>query len=110
MTRVVSTANVHAADYASYSTAHHGPSGTRYAVGPGWQSLRHNAMTEPTAEGIVEEALPNTLFRVRLSDDSLVLAYLAGKMRLHRIKVLVGDKVVLQLDPYGGRARIVRRI
>jgi translation initiation factor IF-1 len=60
-------------------------------------------------EGIVEEALPNTLFRVKLATGELVLAYLAGKMRLHRIKVLVGDKVQLQLDPYGGRARIVRR-
>jgi translation initiation factor IF-1 len=59
--------------------------------------------------GIVEEALPNTLFRVKLEDDSLVLAYLAGKMRLHRIKVLVGDRVQLHIDPYGGRARITRR-
>ena len=65
---------------------------------------------EKTVEGIVEEALPNTLFRVRLDEQTLVLAYLAGKMRLHRIKVLVGDKVYLHLDPYGGRARIVRRI
>lgn len=64
-----------------------------------------------TVEGIVEEALPNTLFRVRIGegDEGIVLAYLAGKMRLHRIKVLVGDRVQLQLDPYGGRARIVRR-
>ncbi len=59
--------------------------------------------------GVVEEALPNTLFRVKLQNGELVLAYLAGKMRLHRIKVLVGDKVTLQLDPYGGRARITRR-
>jgi len=60
--------------------------------------------------GIVEEALPNTLFRVRLEGgDNLVLAYLAGKMRLHRIKVLVGDRVEVRLDPYGGRARIIRR-
>ena len=59
--------------------------------------------------GVVEEALPNTLFRVKLEDDSLVLAYLAGKMRLHRIKVLVGDRVQVLLDSYGGRARITRR-
>ena len=59
--------------------------------------------------GVVEEALPNTLFRVKLEDGQLVLAYLAGKMRLHRIKVLVGDRVQLQLDPYGGRARVTRR-
>ncbi len=68
-------------------------------------------MADPeVVEGIVEEALPNTLFRVTLSDDRNVLAYLAGKMRLHRIKVLVGDRVQVQLDPYGGRARITRRV
>ena len=67
-------------------------------------------MSEPQiVEGIVEEALPNTLFRVKLADGTLILAYLAGKMRVHRIKVLVGDRVTLQLDPYGGRARITKR-
>ncbi|KKS84704.1 MAG: Translation initiation factor IF-1 [Parcubacteria group bacterium GW2011_GWA2_43_11] len=59
--------------------------------------------------GTVEEALPNTLFRVITEDGVEVLAYIAGKMRLHRIKVLVGDTVHLELDTYGGRARIVRR-
>lgn len=59
--------------------------------------------------GAVIEALPNALFRVQLDDGTEVLSYLAGKMRLHRIRVLVGDKVTLVLDPYGGRARIVRR-
>lgn len=67
-------------------------------------------MQEPEiVEGVVDEALPNTLFRVKLAGGETVLAYLAGKMRLHRIKVLVGDKVSVQLEPYGGRARIVRR-
>lgn len=61
-------------------------------------------------QGVVEEALPNTLFRVSLESGETVLAYLAGKMRLHRIKVLVGDKVSLKLDPYGGKARITRRL
>lgn len=66
--------------------------------------------------GTVEEVLPNSLFRVRMpekadgAEGDLVLAYLAGKMRLHRIRVLVGDSVELVLDPYGGRARIVRRL
>ncbi len=60
--------------------------------------------------GTVEEVLPNSLFRVRMPSGELVLSYLAGKMRLHRIRVLVGDKVELVLDPYGGRARIVRRL
>ena len=67
-------------------------------------------MAEPeVVEGVVDEALPNTLFRVKRNGGEVVLAYLSGKMRLHRIKVLVGDRVELQLDPYGGRARIIRR-
>jgi len=68
-----------------------------------------NGATEEV-NGVVTEALPNALFRVQLENDTEVLAYLAGKMRLHRIRVLVGDKVSLVLDPYGGRARIVRRL
>jgi translation initiation factor IF-1 len=66
--------------------------------------------TTPEVPGVVEEALPNTMFRVSLGEGELVLAYLAGKMRLHRIKVLVGDKVLVRLDPYGGKARITRRL
>lgn len=63
-----------------------------------------------SAFGVVTEALPNTLFRVQLDGkDDIVLAYLAGKMRMHRIRVLIGDKVELALDPYGGRARIIKR-
>lgn len=64
---------------------------------------------QEVAPGIVEEALPNTLFRVKLESGEVTLAYLAGKMRLHRVKVLVGDRVDVRLDPYGGRARIIRR-
>lgn len=61
--------------------------------------------------GTVEEALPNTLFRVRREDnDEVILAYLAGKMRKFRIKVLVGDKVGMVDDPYGGKARITKRL
>lgn len=62
-------------------------------------------------KGTVIEALPNTLFKVLLEDSgNEVLAYLAGKMRMYRIKVLVGDKVELLLDSYGGRARITKRL
>ena len=61
-------------------------------------------------QGVVEEALPNTLFRISLESGEIILAYLAGKMRLHRIKVLVGDKVMVKLDPYGGKGRITRRL
>ena len=61
--------------------------------------------------GQVIEVLPNTLFRVVVEKaDNEVLCYLAGKMRMNRIKVLVGDKVSLVLDPHGGRARIVKRL
>jgi len=83
--------------------------------------------TKTTANGTVEEVLPDSLFRVRLlrqmnssseasakedanGEEPLILAYLAGKMRLHRIRVLMGDQVEMVLDPYGGRARIVRRL
>ncbi len=62
------------------------------------------------ASGVVTEALPDTLFRVKLDgSEEVILAYLAGKMRMNRIRVLIGDKVELDLDPYGGRARITRR-
>ncbi|HZS42858.1 MAG TPA: translation initiation factor IF-1 [Candidatus Paceibacterota bacterium] len=64
----------------------------------------------PSATGVVTEALPNTLFKVRLDDqEEELLAYLGGRMRLNRIRVLIGDKVQVELDPYGGRGRIVKR-
>lgn len=62
-----------------------------------------------TMTGTVTEALPATLFRVMLSDDRIILAYLSGKMRMHRIKVLIGDKVEVIIDPYGGKGRIIKR-
>jgi translation initiation factor IF-1 len=65
--------------------------------------------TNNTVPGVVVEALPNTLFRVEISDSRVILTYLAGKMRMHRIKVLVGDKVDVLLDPYGGKGRILKR-
>jgi translation initiation factor IF-1 len=65
----------------------------------------------PAVYGVVTEALPNTLFKVRHEgEDKEVLAYLSGRMRLNRIRVLIGDKVQLELDPYGGRARIIKRL
>lgn len=70
----------------------------------------NNEKDNPTVIGIVEEAMPNTLFRVRLPDDRLIVAYLAGKMRIHRIKVLIGDKVEVLLDPYGGKGRVLKRL
>lgn len=60
--------------------------------------------------GVVTEALPNTLFRVEKEDGTSVMTFLSGKMRMNRIKVLVGDKVLLQDNPYGGKLRIVKRV
>ena len=58
----------------------------------------------------VTEALPNTFFRVKREDNGEeLLTYLSGKMRLHHIRVLIGDKVVVEIDPYGGKGRIVKR-
>ncbi len=59
--------------------------------------------------GVVVEALPDTLFRVKLGNNKEILAYLAGRMRMNRIRVLVGDKVRVKIDPYGGKGRIVQR-
>lgn len=64
---------------------------------------------QETGVGVVNEALPNALFRVDMQNGE-ILAYLSGKMRLNRIKVLVGDSVEVVLDPYGGKGRIIRRL
>lgn len=71
-----------------------------------------------TVKGIITEALPSTLFRVKIKDnggeneegEKEILAYLGGKMRMHRIKVLIGDSVEVVLDSYGGKGRIVKRL
>ncbi|MCA9352558.1 translation initiation factor IF-1 [Patescibacteria group bacterium] len=61
--------------------------------------------------GVVVENLPNTMFRVQFEDqEEPELAYLAGKMKLYRIRILVGDKVEVLLDPYGGKGRIIKRL
>lgn len=66
---------------------------------------------QESSVGTVTEALPNALFRVSLSEGQPeIIAYLSGKMRLNRIKVLIGDSVEVVLDPYGGKGRIVRRL
>ena len=60
--------------------------------------------------GIVIEALPSTHFKVKLDNGEEVLAHLAGKMRMYRIKILPGDKVTVEMTPYDKkRGRIVYR-
>lgn len=62
-------------------------------------------------EGIVEEALPATTFKVKIGENNYVLAHLSGKMRLHYIKIVTGDKVLVELSPYDEtRGRITRRM
>ena len=61
-------------------------------------------------EGIVKEALPNTMFRVELQNKQLILAQLSGKMRKHYIKIVPGDSVKVALSPYDlNRGRIIFR-
>lgn len=61
-------------------------------------------------EGIIKEALPNTMFRVELQNKHEILAYLSGKMRKHYIKIVPGDSVKVALSPYDlNRGRIIFR-
>lgn len=62
-------------------------------------------------EGTVVESLPNAMFRVALDNGHKVLAHISGKMRMHYIKILPGDKVTVELSPYDlGRGRITYRM
>ncbi len=69
-----------------------------------------NKINKQVKEGIVVEAFPNALFKVKTADDPAeVLCFLSGKMRMHRIRVLIGDKVAFEVDEYGGKGRIMKR-
>lgn len=62
-------------------------------------------------DGIVEEALPGASFRVKINDGKEVLAHLSGKMRIHHIKILPGDRVTMEMTPYDEtKGRITRRM
>ena len=69
------------------------------------------AKEEPIeVEGVVVEPLPNAMFRVKLDNGYLVLAHISGKMRMHYIRILPGDKVTVELSPYDlNRGRITYR-
>ena len=51
-------------------------------------------------EGVVKEALPNALFRVELTNKHIILAHISGKLRMHYIRILPGDKVKVEMSPY----------
>jgi translation initiation factor IF-1 len=61
-------------------------------------------------QGTVTEALPNTTFRINLDDGRVMIAYLSGKMRKFRIKVLIGDRVEVVTDVSGEKGRITKRL
>jgi len=61
-------------------------------------------------EGTVVEPLPNAMFRVKLENGHVILAHISGKMRMHYIRILPGDKVTVELSPYDlNRGRITYR-
>jgi translation initiation factor IF-1 len=61
-------------------------------------------------QGTIVETLPNAMFRVELENGQIILAYVSGKMRMHFIKILPGDKVTIELSPYDlTRGRITYR-
>jgi len=63
-----------------------------------------------SVEGTVVETLPNAMFRVKLENGHRVLAHISGKMRMHFIKILPGDRVMVELSPYDfSRGRITYR-
>jgi len=69
---------------------------------------------EITRKGIVIEALPNTMFRIQFDDaddlEEASIVLLSGRMRKFRIRILVGDKVDVRVDPYGGKGMIIKRL
>ena len=63
-----------------------------------------------TIDGVVEEVLPNTTYRVKIENGNLILAHISGRMRQNNIKVLLGDEVKLEMSPYDlTKGRIVFR-
>ena len=62
-------------------------------------------------DGVVTEALPNAMFRVKLENGHEILAHISGKMRMHYIRILPGDKIKVEMSPYDlSKARIVYRL
>lgn len=63
-----------------------------------------------TMDGVITETLPNAMFRVKLDNGHEILAIISGKMRMHYIKILVGDRVTVELSPYDlSKGRITYR-
>lgn len=67
-------------------------------------------ITSNKVVGVVIDALPNTEFKVQLEDGKIIHTYMSGKMKINRIRVLVGDKVEVELNPYDGKSRLTKRL
>ncbi len=73
-------------------------------------SIIARPLARPQIDGVVEEALPNSMFRVAADSGQSILATVGGRMRGHTVKVLPGDRVALEISPYDpGRGRIIHR-
>lgn len=70
----------------------------------------NGAVSPERQEGLVTEALPGLTFRVAMGGDREVLGYLAGRLKLNHIRILPGDRVLIEMGPDGRRGRIVRRL
>ena len=71
----------------------------------------NNKPASNSRDGLVEEALPGTTFRVRLDGDTeTILAHLSGKMRINHIRISPGNRVIVEMGPDGRRGRIIRRL
>ena len=63
-----------------------------------------------TSDGVVEEVLPNAMFRVKMAQGPIVLGHISGKMRQHKIQILAGDRVKIEMSPYDlSKCRITYR-
>lgn len=72
-----------------------------------WSMAKKNLIKQ---DGIIEEALSNAMFRVRLENDHQIVATISGKMRMNYIRILPGDKVAVEMSPYDlSRGRIIYR-
>ncbi|MBI2037078.1 MAG: translation initiation factor IF-1 [Candidatus Liptonbacteria bacterium] len=70
-----------------------------------------NGTNKSLVTGAVIEALPGATFRVQTEDGRVILAHVSGKVRIHHIRILVGDRVTVELSPYDTtRGRIIRRL
>lgn len=75
--------------------------------------MSNTSQQKETLQGVIIQSLPNAMFMVRhqTSDGEAkeILTYVSGKMTFNRIRILIGDRVTVEIDPYGGKGKIIRR-